>query len=58
MAPITSEGTTEEGIVTKQHLLLLLLPWELTDPAIATAKFSGHLLNLPKAPYHFPVPCN
>ena len=25
-APITSEGTREEGILTKHHLLLLLLP--------------------------------
>ena len=29
VAPVTSEGTTEEGIATKQYLFLLLLPWEL-----------------------------
>ena len=34
-APITSEGTTEEGIVTEHHLLLLSLLWECTHPATA-----------------------
>ena len=40
-APATSEGTTEKDIVTEHHLLLLLLPWEHTRPAAATAKNSG-----------------
>ena len=48
------EGTTEEGIVTKHHLMLLSLPWELTCPAAATTKCSGDLLNLPKSHNHFP----
>ena len=39
-APITSEDTTEEGIVTEHYLLLLSLPWENTCPAAATAKYS------------------
>ena len=58
--PITSEGTTEEALVTKLHLLLLSLPWELTHPAstTTTAKFSNHCLNLPETYYHFPGPCN
>lgn len=42
VAPVTSEGTTEEGIVTEHHLLLLLHPWEHTRPAAATAKPLGH----------------
>ena len=46
-APVTSEDTTEEGFVTKHHLLLLSLPWELTHPTTATAKCSQHHLNLP-----------
>ena len=57
-APVTSEDTTEEGFVTKHHLLLLSLPWELTHPATVTAKCSGHHLNLPEAFYHFLWPCN
>ena len=56
--PVTSEGTTEEGIKTKHHLLLFLLLWELTHPATATTKCSWHCLNLPEAHYHFPGPCN
>ena len=58
--PVTSEGTTVEGIVTEHLLLLLLPPWELTHPATATAtaKCSGHGLNLPEAHHHFPGPCN
>ena len=40
-APTTSEGTTEKDIVIEHHLLLLLLPWEHTQPAVATAKHSG-----------------
>ena len=45
VVPITSEA----GIATKHKMLLLLLPWELTHPAIATAKCSGHLEDLPRA---------
>ena len=56
--PSHLKDTTEEGTVTKHHLLLLSLPWELTHPATATVKCSGHLVNLPKAHYHFPGPCN
>ena len=55
---ITSEGTTEEDIVTEHHLLLLSLPWELTYPATATAKCSRHCLNLPEAHFDFPGPWN
>ena len=40
-APITSEGTTEEGIVTKHHPFLLLHPWKYTHLAAATTKCSG-----------------
>ena len=47
--PISSEGNTEENVVIEHYLLLLSLSWELTHPAAATAKCSGHLLNLPKA---------
>ena len=57
-APLAVPVTSEEGIVIKHYLLLLSLPWELTHPAAATAKCSGHLVNLPKAHYHFPGPCN
>ena len=39
--PTTSEGTTEKDIAMEHHLLLLLLPWEHTCPAAATAKHSG-----------------
>lgn len=39
-APTTSEGTIED-IVMEHHLLLLLLLWEHTCPAAATAKHSG-----------------
>ena len=46
---INSEGTTEEGIATKQHLLLLSFPWELRHPATATAKCYGHHLSLPES---------
>lgn len=38
-AKITSEGITEEDTATEHHLLLL--PWEHTHPAAATAKYSG-----------------
>ena len=57
-APINSEGITEEGTAIKQELLLLSLPWELTHPAAVTAKYAGHLVNLPTAPYHFSGPFN
>lgn len=57
-APVTSEGTKEEGIVTKHRLLLLSLSWELTHGASATAKCSGQCLNLPEAYYNFLGPCN
>ena len=56
VAPIISEGTTEEGTATEHHLLLLSLPWELTHPINATAKCSRQNLNLPEAHYHFPGP--
>ena len=45
---------TEEGIVIKHYLWLLSLPWELTQ----SAKYSVHLINLPKAYCHFPGPYN
>ena len=57
-APLVAPITSEEGIAIEHYLLLLSLPWELTHPAAATAKCSGHLVNLPKAHYHFPGPCN
>ena len=37
VAPVTSEGTTEESIATKPHWLMFSLCWELTYPATATA---------------------
>ena len=55
---VTSEDNTEEGIVNKQSLLWLSLPWELMQTATAITKCPGHLLMLPKIPYHFPGPCN
>ena len=54
----TSEGTSEEVIVTKHYLFLLQVLWELTNHATATAtatattKCSGHLMILQKAHYH------
>ena len=49
---------SEEGIAIKHKLLLLSLPWELTHPAAAaTAKCSGHLVDLPTAHYSFPGTC-
>ena len=50
--------TSEEGIAIKHKMLLLSLPWELMHPAAATAKCSGYLVELPRAHYHFPGPCN
>ena len=40
-APITSDSTTEEGLATKHHMLLLSLLWELTHSAAATANVLG-----------------
>ena len=57
-APLVAPITSEEGIAIEHYLLLFSLPWELTHPAAATAKCSGHIVNLPKAHYHFPEPCN
>ena len=57
-APSVAPITSEEGTAIKHKLLLLSLPWELTHPAVATAKCSGHLEDLPRAYYHFPGPCN
>ena len=54
VAPITSE----EGTAIENYLLLLSFPWEIIHPAAATTKCYGHLLNLPKAHYHFPGCCN
>ena len=39
-APFISRATTEEGIATEHHLLVLLYPWEHTHPAATTAKHS------------------
>ena len=50
--------TSEEGTAIKHELLLLSLPWELTHPAAAAAKCSGHLVDLPRVHYYFPGPCN
>ena len=58
VAPVTSEGNTEEGFVTKHHPLLLSIPRELTCPATATAKCSRNHLYLPEGHYHFPGPSN
>ena len=58
VALITTEGTSEEVIVTKHYLFLLQVLWELTNQATATAtatattKCSGHLMILQKAHYH------
>ena len=57
-APPAVPITSEEGIAIKHKLLLLSVPWELTHPAVATAKFSGHLEDLPRAYDHLPGPCN
>ena len=47
-APLEALVTSEEGIAIEHYLLLLLLPWELTHSAAATARCSGHLVNLPR----------
>ena len=57
-APPAVPITSEEGIAIEHKLLLLSLPWELSHSAAATAKFSVHLVDLPRAHYHFPGPCN
>ena len=54
--PLVAPITIEEGTVIEQYLLFLSILWELTYPATASAKSSGHLVNLPKAHYHFPGP--
>ena len=43
--PIHLKGTTEEGMLTKHHPLVLSHPWEHTHPAAATAKCSGQYLH-------------
>ena len=55
-SPPAVPNTSEEGIATKHKMLLFSLPWELMHPAAATAKCSGHLVDLPRAHYHFPGP--
>ena len=50
-APPEAPIASEEVIVIKHKLLLLSLPWELIHPAAATAKCSGHLVDLPRAHY-------
>ena len=55
-APPAVPITSEEGAAIKHKLLLLSVPWELMHPAAATAKCSGHLVDLPRAHYHFPGP--
>ena len=57
-APPVIPITSEEGTAIKHKLLLLSVPWELTHPAAATAKCSGHLEDLPRTYYHFSGPCN
>ena len=47
-AALAAPVTSEEGIAIKHYLLWLTLPWELTHPAAATAKCSGHLVKLPR----------
>ena len=44
VAAITSEGAREEGFMTKHHLVLISLTQQLTHPATATAKCTGHSL--------------
>ena len=57
-APPVVPISSEEGTAIKHKLLLLSLPWELTHLAVATAKCSGDLEDLPRAYDHFPGPCN
>ena len=51
-APPVVPITSEEGTAIEHKLLLPSLPWELLNPAAATAKCSGHRVNLRKAQYH------
>ena len=55
-APSVVPITSEAGIAIEHKLLLLSLPWELTQPAAAFAKCPGHLVDMPRAYYHFPGP--
>ena len=55
-APPAVPITTEEGTAIKHKLLLLSLPWELTYSAVATAKCSGYLEDLPRAYDHLTRP--
>ena len=57
-APPVVPITSEESIAINHKLLLLSLPWQLTHPAVATVKCSGHPEDPPSAYYHFPGPCN
>ena len=57
-APPAVPITSEEGTAIKHKLLLLSLTWELMHPAATSGKCSGHLVDLPRAHYHFPGPCN
>ena len=57
-APPAVPISSEDGITIEHKLLLLSLPWELTYPHAATAKYSGHLEDLPRAHYDFPGPGN
>ena len=57
-APLAAPITSEEVTAIEHYLLLLSLHWELTLPAAATAKCSGHFINLLKAHHNFPGPCN
>ena len=47
---------SQEGTAIKHKLLLLSIPWELAQPAAASTKGSGKLVDLPRAYYHFPGP--
>ena len=55
-APPVGPITSKRGIAIKYKLLLCPLPWELMHPAAAISKCSGHLVDLPRAHYHFPGP--
>ena len=47
-APQIAPSTSEDGTAIEHYLLLISLPWKLTQPATAIAKCSGHLINLPR----------
>ena len=55
-APLTFLNISEEGIAIEHLLLILSFPWELTHPAAATSKHSGHIGDLPRAHYDFTGP--